>query len=219
MRSRRATCALDLFEQAARQDGRVCGVDEAGRGPLAGPVFAAAVILDPARRIDGLADSKVLSPARREDLALLIREHSMAWAVAEASVGEIDSLNILQATLLAMRRAVESLAVPAEYALVDGNQMPRLAIPGHAIVAGDATQPSISAASILAKTARDALMCALDMQHPGYGFSRHMGYATAEHLHNLQRLGPCEVHRKSFAPVRGLLAGGRDTHHADHVGR
>lgn len=219
MRSRRATCALSLFEQAAQQDGRVCGVDEAGRGPLAGPVFAAAVILDPSRRIDGLADSKALSPARRGELALLIREHSMAWAVAEASVGEIDALNILQATLLAMRRAVELLALPAEYALIDGNQMPRLAIPGHAIVAGDATQPSISAASILAKTARDALMCALDAQHPGYGFSRHMGYATAEHLHNLQRLGPCEVHRKSFAPVRELLAGSPDTQHADHVGR
>ena len=219
MNGRRATCALSLFEEAARQDGRVCGVDEAGRGPLAGPVFAAAVILDPSRRIDGLADSKALSPGRRGELALLIREHSMAWAVAEASVGEIDALNILQATLLAMRRAVELLAVPAEYALIDGNQMPRLAIPGHAIVAGDATQPSISAASILAKTARDALMCALDAQHPGYGFSRHMGYATAEHLHNLQRLGPCEVHRKSFAPVREWLAGGCNSHHADHVGR
>jgi ribonuclease HII len=219
MKSGRATCALGLFELAARQDGRVCGVDEAGRGPLAGPVFAAAVILDPDCRIDGLADSKALSPARREELALLIREQSIAWAVAEASVGEIDALNILQATLLAMRRAVDSLAVAAEYALIDGNQMPRLAIPGHAIVAGDATQPSISAASILAKTARDALMCALDAQHPGYGFARHMGYATAEHLHNLQRLGPCEVHRKSFAPVRDLLAGRCEAHHADHVGR
>ena len=219
MTRRRTHSALELFEQAAREDGRVCGVDEAGRGPLAGPVFAAAVILDPNRRIDGLADSKALSPARRGELALLIREHSFAWAVAEASVGEIDALNILQATLLAMRRAVESLTVPAEYALVDGNQMPRLAIPGHAIVAGDATQPSISAASILAKTARDALMCELDTQHPGYGFARHMGYATAEHLHNLQRLGPSEVHRKSFAPVREWLAGGCNSHHADHVGR
>lgn len=219
MKNRRATCALGLFEAAAHQDGRVCGVDEAGRGPLAGPVFAAAVILDPGRRIDGLADSKALSPARRGELAVQIRKQSIAWAVAESSVGEIDALNILQATLLAMRRAVEALAVPAEYALVDGNQMPRLTIPGHAIVAGDATQPSISAASILAKTARDALMCALDAQHPGYGFARHMGYATAEHLHNLQRLGPCEVHRRSFAPVRDLLAGRCSTPHADHVGR
>lgn len=219
MSSRRVARTPDLFEQAARMDGRVCGVDEAGRGPLAGPVFAAAVILDPNCRIDGLADSKALSPVRRGQLALLIREHSTAWAVAEASVGEIDTLNILQATLLAMSRAVESLAVSAEYALIDGNQMPRLAIPGHAIVAGDATQPSISAASILAKTARDALMCALDTQHPGYGFARHMGYATAEHLHNLQRLGPCEVHRKTFAPVRNLIAGGCNTKHADHVGR
>ena len=197
----------------------ICGVDEAGRGPLAGPVFAAAVILDAARPIAGLADSKKLTPKARERLAEEIRSKACAWAVASADVAEIDRLNILQATLLAMRRAVELLAVPADYAIVDGNQMPRLAIPGHAIVAGDATQPSISAASILAKTARDALMCALDAQHPGYGFSRHMGYATAEHLYNLQRLGPCEVHRKSFAPVRELLAGSPDTQHADHVGR
>ncbi len=218
MTRRRPTVALDLFEQAARQVGRVCGVDEAGRGPLAGPVFAAAVILHPEGRIEGLADSKMLSSARREELALHIRERSMAWAVAEASVGEIDALNILQATLLAMRRAVAGLSVPAEYALVDGNQMPQLAIPGHAIVAGDATQSCISAASILAKTARDALMCALDTQHPGYGFARHMGYATVEHLHNLRRLGPCAVHRKTFAPVRDLLAGNGDTRHADHVG-
>ena len=218
MTRRRATCVRDLFEQTVPMDGRVCGVDEAGRGPLAGPVFAAAVILDPDCRIDGLADSKLLSPARREELALQIRERSMAWAVAEASVGEIDTLNILQATLLAMRRAVEGLTVPAEYALVDGNQMPRLAIPGHAIVAGDATQSCISAASILAKTARDALMCALDAQHPGYGFARHMGYATVEHLHHLRRLGPCAVHRRTFAPVRELLAGSGDTRHADHVG-
>jgi ribonuclease HII len=218
MTRRRTTCALDLFEQAARQDGRVCGVDEAGRGPLAGPVFAAAVILVPDCRIEGLADSKVLSAARREELALQIRQQSMAWAVAEASVGEIDTLNILQATLLAMRRAVEKLSVPAEYALVDGNQMPRLPIPGHAIVAGDATQSCISAASILAKTARDALMCTLDTEYPDYGFARHMGYATAEHLRNLRRLGPCAVHRRSFAPVRELLAGSGDTRHADHIG-
>jgi ribonuclease HII len=217
--TRRRAGNLDLFEQAVFQGSRVCGIDEAGRGPLAGPVLAAAVILDPECRIEGLADSKVLRPGRRKELALLIRERSIAWAVAEASVDEIDTLNILQATLLAMRRAVERLSVPAEYALVDGNQMPRLPIPGHAIVAGDATQSCISAASILAKTARDALMCALDAQHPGYGFARHMGYATAEHLHNLQRLGPCAVHRQTFAPVRDLLAGSCNARHADHVAR
>jgi ribonuclease HII len=217
--TRRRAGNLDLFEQAAFQGSHVCGIDEAGRGPLAGPVVAAAVILDPECRIEGLADSKVLRAGRREELALLIRERSIAWAVAEASVGEIDTLNILQATLLAMRRAVERLSVPAEYALVDGNQMPRLPIPGHTIVAGDATQSCISAASILAKTARDALMCALDAQHPGYGFARHMGYATAEHLHNLQRLGPCAVHRLTFAPVRDLLAGSCNARHADYVAR
>jgi len=218
MTRRRENCARELFEQAARQDGRVCGVDEAGRGPLAGPVFAAAVILGPVCRINGLADSKTLSSARREELALQIREQSVAWAIAEASVSEIDTLNILQATLLAMRRAVEKLPVAAEYALVDGNQMPRLPIPGHAIVAGDATQSCISAASILAKTARDALMCALDLQYPGYGFARHMGYGTAEHLQSLRRLGPCAEHRRTFAPVRELLGGRGDRRHADHFG-
>jgi ribonuclease HII len=201
MNSRRFL-SLDLFEQAARQSGRICGIDEAGRGPLAGPVMAAAVILDPARRINGLADSKVLSAERREDLAARIRERAIAYAVAEASVEEIDTLNILQATLLAMRRAVERLRVEAEYALVDGNQMPRLPIPGRTIIAGDASERCISAASILAKTARDALMRDFDAQHPGYGFAQHMGYATPEHLINLQQLGPCALHRRSFAPVR-----------------
>jgi len=203
LRRRRPSATLDLFEQAARAAGRCCGIDEAGRGPLAGPVVAAAVILDVARPIRGLADSKVLAPERREELAVRIRERSVAWAVAEASVDEIDTLNILQATLLAMRRAVERLQVAAEYALVDGNCMPALPIPGRAIVAGDALEKSISAASILAKTARDALMRDLDVQHPGYGFSRHMGYGTPEHLDCLRRLGPCVVHRRSFAPVRG----------------
>lgn len=193
---------LDLFEVAARSSGRVCGIDEAGRGPLAGPVVAAAVILDPARRINGLADSKVLTPERREELAVRIRERAIAWAVAEASVEEIDTINILQATLLAMRRAVEQLAVAAEYALVDGNQMPRLPIPGRAIIAGDAIERCISAASILAKTTRDARMRAYDAAHPGYGFGQHMGYATPEHIASLERLGPCVLHRRSFAPVR-----------------
>jgi ribonuclease HII len=210
---RRRLANLDLFEQAALASGRICGIDEAGRGPLAGPVVAAAVILDPGRRINGLRDSKVLNPDRREQLAIRIRERAIAYAVAEASVDEIDTLNILQATLLAMRRAVDALQVAAEYALVDGNQMPRLAIPGRTIIAGDALEPAISAASILAKTARDAMMRAYDAQHPGYGFAQHMGYGTPEHLDCLQRLGPCALHRRSFAPVRGVAGGPFDAHH------
>jgi len=211
--TRRRTASFDLFEQAALAGGRVCGIDEAGRGPLAGPVVAAAVILDPARRVDGLRDSKVLNAERREELALRIRERALAFAVAEASVAEVDALNILQATLLAMRRAVDGLQVAAEYALVDGNQMPRLAIPGRAVVGGDALEPAISAASILAKTARDAMMRAFDAQHPGYGFARHMGYGTPDHLDCLRRLGPCSLHRRSFAPVRALAGGASDAHH------
>lgn len=201
-RRRHLAATPDLFERAARDAGRCCGIDEAGRGPLAGPVVAAAVILDASRPIAGLADSKVLAAGRREELAGLIRERALAWAVAEASVDEIDRLNILQATLLAMRRAVERLPVAAEYALVDGSCMPALPIPGRTIVAGDALEQSISAASILAKTARDALMHTLDTQYPGYGFARHMGYGTPEHLDCLRRLGPCIAHRRSFAPVR-----------------
>ena len=210
---RRGVATLDLFAQAALASGRVCGVDEAGRGPLAGPVVAAAVILDPGRRIDGLRDSKVLSRARRDQLAERIRERALAFAVADASVEEIDALNILQASLLAMRRAVDALRVTPEYALVDGNQMPRLAIPGRAIVAGDALEPAISAASILAKTARDAMMLDFDALHPGYGFAQHMGYGTPEHLDCLRRLGPCPLHRRSFAPVRGMVDGSRHAHH------
>lgn len=210
---RRRPANLDLFEQSALASGRICGIDEAGRGPLAGPVVAAAVILDPDRRINGLRDSKVLSPERREELAMRIRQRAIAFAVAEASVDEIDRLNILQATLLAMRRAVDALQVPAEYALVDGNQMPRLAIPGRALISGDALEPAISAASILAKTARDAMMRAFDIRHPGYGFAQHMGYGTPEHLGCLQRLGPCELHRRSFSPVRGLIDGVLFAHH------
>lgn len=211
--TRRRLANLDLFERAALASGRVCGIDEAGRGPLAGPVVAAAVILDPGRRIDGLRDSKVLTAERREELAGRIQARAIAFAVAQASVEEIDSLNILQATLLAMRRAVEALPVPAEYALVDGNQMPRLTIPGRAIVAGDALEPAISAASILAKTARDAMMREIDARHPGYGFAQHMGYATPGHLDCLRRLGPCALHRRSFSPVRGLVEGAADAHH------
>jgi ribonuclease HII len=219
MTRRRSSESFDLFEQAARASGRACGVDEAGRGPLAGPVVAAAVILDPSRPVAGLADSKVLSAERREALAMLIRERSVAFAVAEASVEEIDRLNILQATLLAMRRAVDALTVPAEFALIDGNQMPRLSIPGRTIVAGDASEACISAASILAKTARDAIMQVFDMEHPGYGFTRHMGYATPEHLASLARLGPCRLHRRSFAPVRAHLDAGLQASDADHLGR
>ncbi len=217
MTRHRIGLTLDLFEQAARASGRVCGIDEAGRGPLAGPVVAAAVILDPCRRINGLADSKTLTPERREELAGRIRDRAVAFAVASASIEEIDALNILQASLLAMARAVELLQVAAEYALVDGNQLPRLRIPGRAIVAGDATERCISAASILAKTARDAMMRELDGLHPGYGFAQHMGYGTPEHLRYLQQLGPCPIHRRSFAPVREALGLAAMDGSADHV--
>lgn len=184
--------------------GLVCGVDEAGRGPLAGAVVAAAVILDPARPIAGLDDSKKLSAKKREALALLIRERALAWAVAEASVAEIDRLNILQATLLAMQRAVAALAVPPEGALIDGNRCPQLACPAEALVGGDARSAPIAAASILAKTARDAEMLALHARHPEYAFDRHKGYPTAQHLAALRRHGPCPEHRRSFAPVAQL---------------
>jgi ribonuclease HII len=180
---------------------RVCGVDEAGRGPLAGAVVAAAVILDPRVAIAGLRDSKQLSPARREVLAGLIRARALAWAVGLASVEEIDRLNILRASLLAMRRAVEALDPPADAALIDGNVLPPLQLRMQAIVGGDATEPAISAASILAKTHRDAMMCALHTDFPGYGFARHFGYPTPEHLRLLRALGPCPAHRRSFAPV------------------
>lgn len=184
-----------------------CGVDEAGRGPLAGPVFAAAVILDPGRRIRGLADSKQLTAAVRVELAAQIRSRALAWAVASASVEEIDALNILQASLLAMRRAVAALAVVPELALVDGLNCPPLAIATRAIVEGDARVKAISAASILAKTERDAEMVRLATRYPQYGLERHKGYATPEHLALLRRFGPCDVYRRSFAPVRALLGG------------
>lgn len=183
----------------------ICGVDEAGRGPLAGPVVAAAVILDPARPIAGLADSKKLSAARREKLAVEIRAKAFAWCVAEATVEEIDAINILQATLLAMQRAVGGLTVMPAEALIDGNRCPRLAVPARAIVGGDATVAEISAASILAKTVRDAGMLALHARYPHYGFDRHKGYGTAAHLAALAEHGPTPHHRKSFAPVREQL--------------
>jgi ribonuclease HII len=184
---------------------RVCGVDEAGRGPLAGPVFAAAVILDDPSPVSGLADSKKLSAKRREALAEDIRRRAVAWAVASASVEEIDRLNILQASLLAMLRAVEAL-VPVPAAIeVDGLHVPRVAMPARAVVRGDATVPAISAASILAKVARDAAMLELHAAHPGYGFDRHKGYGTALHLEALRSLGATAAHRQSFAPVREAL--------------
>jgi ribonuclease HII len=180
----------------------VCGVDEAGRGPLAGPVYAAAVILDPAKQIRGLADSKVLTAGRREQLAERIKERATAWAVAAASVEEIDRINILQASLLAMRRAVEALGVRPEEAWIDGNQRPReLPCPAKTFVDGDARFKPISAASILAKTARDAEMRTLHERYPAYGFDQHKGYATADHLDALGRSGPCEIHRRSFYAV------------------
>jgi len=184
----------------------VCGVDEAGRGPLAGPVFAAAVILDPARPIAGLADSKVLSARRREALAAEIESRAIAWGVASASVEEIDALNILRASLLAMRRAVEGLAVTPSRVLVDGPHCPRLEVPVRGIVRGDATHASIAAASILAKVARDAEMLALHRIHPAYGFDRHKGYPTPAHVAALRAHGVSVAHRRSFAPVRDLLS-------------
>lgn len=184
----------------------ICGVDEAGRGPIAGPVFAAAVLLDPLRPIAGLKDSKLLAAARREALALAIRREALAWAVASATVEEIDRLNILQATLLAMRRAVEQLAVVPDEAWIDGNRCPRLSCVARAVVGGDRSVPQISAASILAKTARDAEMLRLHGQFPNYGLDRHKGYPTPEHLALLARHGACEIHRRSFAPVRRLIA-------------
>lgn len=187
-------------------DGLVCGIDEAGRGPLAGPVVAAAVILDPVRPIAGLNDSKKLSEKRREALAVEIREKALAWAVAEASVEEIDQLNILHATFLAMQRAVAALTVAPERAMVDGNRGPKLPIPVEAVVKGDGKIASIAAASILAKTVRDAGMLALHAAYPQYGFDRHMGYPTAAHFAALEAHGASPVHRRSFAPVAKQLS-------------
>lgn len=187
-------------------EGLVCGVDEAGRGPLAGPVVAAAVILDPARPIAGLNDSKKLSAKKRMALAGLIRERALAWAVAEASVEEIDQLNILHASMLAMQRAVVALQVTPERALIDGNRCPSLAIPAEAVVQGDAKVAAIAAASILAKTVRDEGMLGLHAQYPHYGFDRHMGYPTAAHCAALAAHGVSPVHRRSFAPVARQLS-------------
>ncbi|HET8898087.1 MAG TPA: ribonuclease HII [Rhodanobacteraceae bacterium] len=184
----------------------VAGVDEAGRGPLAGPLAVAAVILDPARPIAGLDDSKRLSAKRREALFPLIREHALAHCVVLIEASEIDRLNILQATLAGMSRALRGLTVAAEFALIDGNRLPvDLPCPARAIVGGDALEPAISAASILAKVCRDRHMLALDHQFPAFGFARHMGYPTREHLAALAEHGPCPEHRQSYAPVRRAL--------------
>lgn len=189
----------------------ICGVDEAGRGPLAGSVVAAAVILDPSRPIAGLADSKKLSASVRERLAIEIRSHALAWAIGEASAAEIDQINILQATFLAMRRAIAGLSLAPAHALIDGNRVPAgLHCTAEAIVKGDAKEPAISAASILAKTYRDAQLHALDREYPEYGFARHMGYPTAAHLEALRLHGPSPVHRRSFGPVAQTILVGLD---------
>lgn len=207
-RGRRAGLqSLPLWPPATadRESDLVCGVDEAGRGPLAGPVVAAAVVLEPDRPIAGVADSKCLSPRSRGELATRIRREARGWAIGVASVEEIDRLNILNATLLAMQRAVAALALQPTLVLVDGNRLPVLAQPARAIVRGDASVAQIAAASILAKVHRDALMDEAAIAWPEYGFERHRGYPTADHLASLRRHGACPMHRRSFAPVRGVL--------------
>jgi len=189
----------------------ICGVDEAGRGPLVGSVVAGAVVLDPNQPIIGLRDSKKLSPARREQLYAEIMQKARAWGVGQASPGEIDTLNILQATMLAMRRAIEALSErlgewPSK-ALIDGNHCPILPIASEAIIKGDAKEPAISAASIIAKVTRDQQMQVLHTQYPQYGFNQHMGYPTEAHMQALKQYGPCEEHRRTFAPVRDLISG------------
>jgi len=196
----------------------ICGVDEAGRGPLAGDVYAAAVILDPEKPIQGLADSKKLSEKKRDALALEIKSYALAWSIAHSTVEEIDEINILQASLLAMKRAIESIQAsePVQASLagmlpmqllvqVDGNQCPKISLPCEAIVKGDSKVQAISAASILAKTARDAALYELDQQYPMYGFAQHKGYPTAAHMALLRQHGVSPVHRRSYAPVRALI--------------
>lgn len=183
----------------------IAGVDEVGRGPLAGPVVAAAVILDPNATITGLADSKKLSEMRREALAIEIKEKALSWALGRAEVEEIDEINILHASLLAMKRAVEALDIPAEHALIDGNRCPDLPCSAEAIIGGDGSEPAISAASIIAKVARDREMVDLDSRYPGYGLAKHKGYPTKVHIEALKTLGVTEIHRRSFGPVKRLL--------------
>jgi ribonuclease HII len=201
----RKSFRLDQLGPGWGLPGLVAGVDEAGRGPLAGPVVAAAVILDELQPIHGLADSKVLSARRRERLFDEIRARALCCSIASASAEEIDRINILQATLLAMKRAVEGLRLLPHRVVVDGNRVPQLTMPVAAIVKGDAKVQAISAASILAKVQRDRWCAELHLQHPDYGFDKHKGYPTPEHLAALQRLGPCSQHRRSFAPVRAVL--------------
>jgi ribonuclease HII len=184
----------------------IAGVDEAGRGPLAGDVYAAAVILNPNFPIAGLTDSKKLSAKRREMFAAQIKQGALAWCIAHATVAEIDQLNILQATLLAMQRAIEGLSISPAEAWIDGNRAPNLVIPTRTVIKGDLSEPAISAASILAKTARDASLAHLHATYPDYGFAQHKGYGTALHLEKLTLLGPCPAHRRSFAPVRQCLS-------------
>lgn len=195
---------LSLFEEPSYT--LIAGVDEAGRGPLAGEVYAAAVILNPACPIKGLTDSKKLSETKREALAVEIKQKALAWHIASSSVEEIDTLNILQATMLAMTRAVEGLSTRPELVIIDGNRIPKqLQLPARAIVKGDLTEPAISAASILAKTARDAALLQLHEQYPEYAFDQHKGYGTALHLQRLQQYGASPVHRRSFGPVKKIL--------------
>jgi ribonuclease HII len=204
--SRHASQLQSDFFAPDPNDVLLAGVDEVGRGPLVGAVVTAAVILDPRRPILGLNDSKKLSASQREHLADQIRERALAWALGRAEPAEIDQINILQATMLAMQRAVAALPITPTSVLIDGNRCPALPMPAQAVVKGDGTVPAISAASILAKVARDAEMQALELQHPGYGFAKHKGYPTPAHLEALQRLGPLPEHRRSFAPVRALLS-------------
>lgn len=201
---------MNDFEQQslfADEGDLVCaGVDEAGRGPLAGPVCAAAVILDPARPIEGLADSKKLSKKKRAALEAEIKEKALAWCVAWGEVEEIDEINILQSTMLSMKRAVEGLSIAPDKVIVDGNRAPRLSCRVEAVVKADAKVPEVSAASILAKTARDRLMEKMDEEHPGYGFAKHAGYGTKAHVEAIRRLGPSPIHRRSFEPVKTMIS-------------
>lgn len=198
---------IDLLTTEFDRPG-LAGVDEVGRGPLAGDVVAAAVMLDPERPIIGLRDSKKLSPSRREELALEIREKSLAWSVARASVAEIDEINILQASLLAMHRAVKGLDPQPDFVLVDGNRLPQWSYAAEPVVKGDDRVPAIAAASILAKVQRDSELVALEERYPGYGFAAHKGYPTRLHLDALERLGVTPIHRRSFGPVKKLLERG-----------
>lgn len=186
--------------------GLIAGVDEAGRGPLAGPVVAAAVILNPQTPIDGLADSKKLSETQRDRLAVLIKQQSLSYSIAQASVTEIDELNILHATLLAMQRAIDGLSVQPDFVLVDGNRLPKLTMPAQAIVKGDSKIKAISAASILAKVSRDAMMLEYHRHYPAYAFHIHKGYGTKQHIAEIEKFGCLDIHRRTFNPVKTLLA-------------